>query len=1117
MSVDDGKGPIKSEYLDDDNMLHQLQKLFAYLSFTFFGEVIPKDLIFSIKDYDGNPISPNNMQDSHEFYTNFCDKIEDSLNNTKYKFLIKNLFKGKICNKNTCDSCNNSSFRFEEFKDITLEVNELNNIEESLNKYISEEKIEDYFCSNCNKKVTLKKSSLIADLPNILIIHLNRIKMNNEGNFEKVYSRFEFLQTLDLKNYCIENHTDNSKIIYKKKDEYYKYELKGVNIHKGNVDGGHYISIIKVDKDKWYEFDDSKVKEFDIKNLEEQCFGGKKPDSDEDKKYSAYLLFYELSKKKPIKMSLNEKEADKYKGNNGENIIEYLNDNLEEIEREYDTTKLNNAKDEKEVLNKVFHNNEDNSYFKYVLYNDDIEKNVNKEYVSEVLADNKFYCYKYGNNKIINFNNKLLEILIKLLDENDNKDECFNIIKDLEFEDIKNLINIFTELIISFISDDNSKKNQNDECIKNINKIISKLFLSLFKKENKQIISYINDTFFSTKNIKLIFCESKIEEIVKTIYELFLDLIKYNENENEKIKNKKLHEDINKIINEGENISLYSYKILYELIKINTKDEIDNISCESFLTLYYKLYKEKDENLAEISEILKYLIQKDIFSKKEDLIKEIKTQINETLIITLLDSIDILILLVKQLQNNDENYSKEFNMNTIQKLYTISLKEKDEKVLKKKLYKLIKLNCGIFEIKDEYTPNRIKTLLGYPTLIIRKNEEKNISSFGVNIMNNNINTEIFEYLSFNHIKKKRCVLGFLFPSSYEKNEENKLDENDRCDLIYELIKTSLGLNEIKEGNYYLFKNLYLMQPTSINYDNLYQQMKDILEKANKKNNNKYDLSTIEKIEKECIKLIDYETKNMTYLIKTACKKNLSEEEKENNNAGVKPELSERFKNNEKIINTKINIDFIGTVCNIIPDEIGKIKIFLTASNQNLSIFRLEYFTTYFTTKELRVLSEEKNEFVYEKIKRLKNENDDKNNEDKEIMLLDYNIFNEKKTEKEFFEFIDEICKDKKLIIIENKNVINNKTIKPTLIRYFAYSKNKKCILKTEINKGEMEKDIENNYYLPEEIHNNIEENQIVNIINIHRIKDEYNFLNQNSIIIKMRIAKTEKYIKDYFE
>lgn len=58
----------------------------------------------------------------------------------------------------------------------------------------------------------------------------------------------------------------------------------------GNADGGHYYSFINIQKDqqirskkinskdkiedKWLEFNDSLVKDFDIKNLEHECFGG---------------------------------------------------------------------------------------------------------------------------------------------------------------------------------------------------------------------------------------------------------------------------------------------------------------------------------------------------------------------------------------------------------------------------------------------------------------------------------------------------------------------------------------------------------------------------------------------------------------------------------------------------------------------------------------------------------------------------------------------------------------------------------------------------------------------------------------------------------------------------
>ena len=329
LDANDQKSPIKSEFLEDDNLLHQLQKLFTYLSYTSYGEVTPRDFCLSIKEYGGQPLNTNQMQDSNEFYSSLCDKIERSLKDTKYEYLIKNLFIGEICNKNTCSSCKNVSYRNEDFRYITLEVKDINNIYESLDKYILEDNIEDYNCPNCGEKVILKKSSLLSKLPNILIIHLNRIILNyQDGKQEKINSKFEFPKELDLKKYCLENNITETEKIYKKKDEYYKYNLKGVNLHKGNSEGGHYISIIKVDKDNWYKFNDSNVKKFDINKLEDECYGGIKEDDHKEKTMSAYLLFYELSKKKPIKIILKDSEIENYKEKYGE----IIKNNLEEIE-----------------------------------------------------------------------------------------------------------------------------------------------------------------------------------------------------------------------------------------------------------------------------------------------------------------------------------------------------------------------------------------------------------------------------------------------------------------------------------------------------------------------------------------------------------------------------------------------------------------------------------------------------------------------------------------------------------------------------------------------------------------------------------------------------------------
>ena len=113
------------------------------------------------------------------------------------------------------------------------------------------------------------------------------------------------------------------------------------------------------------------------------------------------------------------------------------------------------------------------------------------------------------------------------------------------------------------------------------------------------------EKLFSFKNIKLMFVNS-IKELSKTFYELFFALIK----QIKKGQVFKLHESINKIINENSNISTYLYKILHEIILLeDNNDEIENNTSESFMTLYYKALKENKDNLKEIYKTFVYLIK----------------------------------------------------------------------------------------------------------------------------------------------------------------------------------------------------------------------------------------------------------------------------------------------------------------------------------------------------------------------------------------------------------------------------------------------------------------------------------------------------------------------------
>lgn len=222
------------------------------------------------------------------------------------------------------------------------------------------------------------------------------------------------------------------------------------------------------------------------------------------------------------------------------------------------------------------------------------------------------------NENFINFDNTLLQIMVELIE-----DDSFNIQEELSFKEHKDFIDIFLKLIISYINYDDSENNKNKKYIKNINIIISKIFLPLFNKANQSnqlypeeynqiILNFIYEKLFSINNIKLLFSGNFIKDISEKIYDLFKALIKKNKI-NENIK---LIYSLNKIIKEETNISPYLYKILLELIQIdiNDKDEKNNIICESFLTSFYKLYQ---ENSIEINKILEFLItKKDILLKK---------------------------------------------------------------------------------------------------------------------------------------------------------------------------------------------------------------------------------------------------------------------------------------------------------------------------------------------------------------------------------------------------------------------------------------------------------------------------------------------------------------------
>lgn len=90
--------------------------------------------------------------------------------------------------------------------------------------------------------------------------------------------------------------------LHGKEKKYYQLKLKGIIIHSGTPDVGHYYAIVKKG-DRWIKLDDSRTTIFLQNGFEEQCYGGNWT-ADEwggfGSSKNAYVLIYEKEFKKDI-------------------------------------------------------------------------------------------------------------------------------------------------------------------------------------------------------------------------------------------------------------------------------------------------------------------------------------------------------------------------------------------------------------------------------------------------------------------------------------------------------------------------------------------------------------------------------------------------------------------------------------------------------------------------------------------------------------------------------------------------------------------------------------------------------------------------------------------------
>ncbi|KAH3767449.1 peptidase C19 family protein [Pelomyxa schiedti] len=282
--------PPVSDQADPGNprqIVIELQRLFAYLQEVDQIAVSTNPLT---KSFGWENSEASQQQDVHELNRLLFEVIEESLVGTPQQNIIENLYKGTTTTQLCCLTCGNTKEHVEPFQDIPIIVHGFDSLEQSLQALTNWEpltKENQYSCDQCGKKVDGKKGVRITQVPDILVLPLQRFEYNfKQQRREKINTPFQFPLVLDLAPFTKimddAAHTPDPLM----------YDLFAVLIHSGGAYGGHYHAMIRditrKGEQQWFDFNDSSVTPIPELQLE-STFGGSKE--------CAYMLTYRRKSK----------------------------------------------------------------------------------------------------------------------------------------------------------------------------------------------------------------------------------------------------------------------------------------------------------------------------------------------------------------------------------------------------------------------------------------------------------------------------------------------------------------------------------------------------------------------------------------------------------------------------------------------------------------------------------------------------------------------------------------------------------------------------------------------------------------------------------------------------
>ncbi|KAM0911124.1 hypothetical protein ACQ4PT_013713 [Festuca glaucescens] len=203
---------------------------------------------------------PGQQEDAHEFLRCLLDNLHHCTLDPKSKgkpssfdeeSIVKHVFGGRLKSQLTCRDCGHCSETFEPFLDLSLEIDQVDDLIVALESFTKVEQIGDVenklTCERCNVEVCKDKRLMLDKAPDVLTLQLKRFT-TLDSSVEKIDKHVAYPSELDLKPFHSNPETEEL-----------KYDLYGVVEHSSLPNYGHYVCAIRSSPSSWHLMNDSLV------------------------------------------------------------------------------------------------------------------------------------------------------------------------------------------------------------------------------------------------------------------------------------------------------------------------------------------------------------------------------------------------------------------------------------------------------------------------------------------------------------------------------------------------------------------------------------------------------------------------------------------------------------------------------------------------------------------------------------------------------------------------------------------------------------------------------------------------------------------------------------------